>query len=382
MMLTDLISIMQEATSRLVLPLLGYFLIMSIIYIYKLFSTKDTLKAWYKKRLINACFSIIATIIFWGLTGFMSSVIGVGVGGSAPTPSIPISDDNNTSPYADITSTIKDTREFIKTSFSATLKARDVEDTSTKIKILIKGNGGRIDSSNISEKYAYFSFVIPKSNLDDFETQLKTYTNKKLYSQREYSQNLLNEKQNLERNQDLTKKSISSLNSQQNEIKNNYEKDSKLVKAEINSKNAQLTIVRNSILQNNNQLSNATDTIVRSNISNQLSILGQNENNLLQSIQTSRANLTNLTNSFKLSMSNLGLSLDQQNNVLSNLDTQEGNFFDKIETVNGDITIKYASVWELLDTYSPINPIIILLTFIFILRIYFLSKKEKELITL
>ncbi|MEI6810624.1 MAG: hypothetical protein WCK60_01080 [Candidatus Nomurabacteria bacterium] len=369
---------------------------MSIIYIYKLFTTKDALKAWYKKRLLVNSLSMVGIILLWGIIGFMGSIRGVGMGGYAPTPSIPYAggiamqtnsvSENRSLPnmvsnyYRGDTNTIKDTREFIKKSFNATLKTREVEDISKKVEVLIKGMDGRIDSSNISEQYGNISFVIPKSKLDEFETQLRTYTNKKLYSQNISSQNLLNEKQNLERNQGETKSSITALTTQQKQAETDYEASSKVIKTEINAKNNQLTSIKNNILRKESDLNNATSTIIQSDLSNQLAILRQTEQNLVKNIQIARSNLDNLTTTFKLQMSSLGFSLDQQNNTLTNLATQEDTFFDKIETVDGYVSINYVSVWEMVDIYSPINPIIILLVLAFITRIYFLNKKEKEII--
>jgi len=369
---------------------------MSIIYIYKLFTTKDTIKSWYKKRLLVSGLSMVGIIFLWGLFSFMGSTLGVGMGGSAPTPQIPTtggvamqansalersSFPNITSNYyRGDTNTIKDTREFTKKSFNATLKTREVEDTSKKVEVLIKGMDGRIDSSSISEQYGNISFVIPKSNLDDFETQLRTYTNAKFYSQSISSQNLLNEKQNLERNQGETKNSISALTTQQKQAETDYTASSKVIKTEINTKNSQLTALKNNILKKESDLSSATSTIIQADLYNQLALLRQNEQNLIQNIQIARSNLDNLTTTFKLQMSSLGFSLDQQNNTLANLATEEDTFFDKIETVNGYVSINYVSVWEMLDIYSPINPIIILFVLAFIIRIYFLSKKEKGMV--
>ena len=395
MMLLNFVSFMQNTFSRIIPFLLGYLLLMSVIYIYKIFTTKDALKAWYKKRLLVSGISMVGVILLWGLINFMGSNLGVGMAGYAPTPQLPttsgIAKQSNSvsgsigfprtisNYYQNDTNTIKDTREFIKKSFNATLKTREVENTSKKVEVLIKGMDGRIDSSSISEQYGNISFVIPKSNLDDFETQLRTYTNAKFYSQQVSSQNLLNEKQNLESNQGETKNSITTLTTQQKQAENDYASASKVIKTEINTKNNQLTALKNSILKKETDLSNATSTIIQADISNQLVILRQTEQNLIQNIQIAKSNLDNLTNTFKSQMSNLGFSLVQQNNTLANLATQEDAFFNKVETVDGYISINYVSIWEILDIYSPINPIIILLVLAFIVRIYFLSKKEKEL---
>ena len=396
MMLLNFVSIMQNTFVRIIPFLFGYLLLMSIIYLYKLFRTKDALKAWYKKRLLVSGLSMVGIILLWALIGLTGSVMGVGQGGMAPIPMAPINSNspysgnvsgkmmpdfyqNNYNNYGGNNGNISDTREFIKKTFSATLKTREVESTSKKVEVLIKGMEGRIDSANISTQYGYFSFVIPKSKLDEFETQLRSYTNVKFYSQQVSSQNLLGEKQNLERNQGSTIDTISTLTAQQKQLSDEYAKNLASIKTELATQNAQLKTVQANILRKQTDFATATDTVVKIDLTNQLSNLRQSEQNLKQSILVVNSNITNLTNTFKSQMTNLGFSLDQQNNTLANLGAQENNFFDNIETVNGNISINYISIWEVLDIYSPVNPFIILIVAFFGIRMFFLVKKEREL---
>lgn len=376
-----------------IFPLIGlYIIIMTIIYAYKFFNTKDVLKAWYKKRLIVNSISLVILFVFYFFFSLSQNMVGIGQGGSVPIPALSGSYSTNTSRtmmpdfyrndynnYGNNNVNISDTREFIKKTFSATLKIREVESTAKKVEVLIKGMDGRIDSSNVSTQYGYFTFVIPKSKLDEFELQLRTYTNVKFYSQQVSSQNLLNEKQNLERNQDTTKNSISSLTTQQKQISDDFTKTSKTLKEELSTKNTQLKTIQNTILQKESALTVATDTAIRATLVNQLTSLRQSEQNANRNIQAITLNLTTATNNFKSQMSNFGISLSQQNSMLANLGVQENNFFDNIETVNGTVSINYISVWEIIDLYSPVNPFIILMIAFFGMRIFFLLKKEKEL---
>lgn len=55
---------------------------------------------------------------------------------------------------------INDTREFLKTSYGASIRTRDVRDVVTSAKNIVKGNDGRVDSISSSEKNGYLTFVV------------------------------------------------------------------------------------------------------------------------------------------------------------------------------------------------------------------------------
>ncbi|PJC49711.1 hypothetical protein CO033_00065, partial [Candidatus Nomurabacteria bacterium CG_4_9_14_0_2_um_filter_32_10] len=53
---------------------------------------------------------------------------------------------------------INDSREFLKTNYNATLLTRKIENKKTQIEIIVRGLGGRIDSSNGNKKYSNIVF--------------------------------------------------------------------------------------------------------------------------------------------------------------------------------------------------------------------------------
>ncbi len=373
--------------SELILLIGVYLLIMTVLYAYKFINSKDVIRAWYKKRLIINCVSIFVLLLLWAFTAMQRTVMyGIGQGGSVPIPGMASSMNsrmiNIPNYYNNNNGDITDTREFIKKTFSANLKTREVEDVAKKVELLIKGLGGRIDNSNITNTYATFSFVIPKSNLDDFESQIRSYVHKKFYSQTITSQNLLGEKQDLERNQDSTKDSIDSLTTQRQQVQNDYTKNANTIKSKIETKSSQLKTVRDNILKKENELSVATNTNIITEKNQELRTLRNSESNLNQGITTLVSEFNNLSNLFKSQMSNLGASLEDQNNVLISLDKQTDSFLNKVETVQGTIYISFVSVWAIIDIFSPINPIIILFVVFIIIRLIFLNKQEKKLLEL
>lgn len=381
---------MPQIFNQLVLIAGLYILLMVAVYIYKFFNTEGNIKAYYKKRLIINSISLPFILVLWFVVTFLTpssrldttsggpigsaSSVGGGLKGGLSAPSLSLY-----YPYYGNNTSVSDTREFIKKSFNATLRTRKVESTAKKVEVLINGMDGRIDSSNISEKYASIGFVVPKSKLNDFEEQLRSYTNKKFYSQAVSSQNLLGEKKNIEQNQDQASSSIASLTTNKNLVQSNYTKQSSSLKSQISSKTANLKNTKSSISALESSLINMTDVDVKKTTEEQISQMHQMANSLSYDIGRLKTDLSNIERTYKSQIANLNLSIDQQNKVLSGLDKTEGEFFEKVETVQGYVSLRYISIWEIITLYSPINPIWIIVIVGFIARIYFMHKKEQRI---
>lgn len=339
---------------------LVYLTVSALFYTYRLIKASDKMKSFYKGKLIISIAATAVSIIlalvlsFFGAYGSYSIMpTGILQGGVAPMPMGIV----NTSVYSDaprvyydqLKSDITDTREFIKKSFSATIKTRDVEAVARKTEILIESVGGRIDSSNINTDEntyygpsANFSFVIPKDNLNKFQDELRTYTWARLYSQNISSQNLLGEKQDLEASRKYTNTEIDKIAKDKDAVKSRYYKDYNILKSQLVAKQAELTVIKNEELYKT------------------LSI----------DIDMLNGRISALTQNFKKDMTALGASLEDQNQIIDNLDVADTKFNNKIETVEGNIYVQSVSAWDILNIYSPINIIYIIAGILIIVKLY------------
>lgn len=371
-----------------------YMLLMLVVYIYKFFNTTENVKAFYRKKLIMNSISFVVLVVIWIVLNLLSqqpsrpSYSPPVVGGAVPMAAsgATVQSGSLLLPvmpriFNDTSSAISDTREFDKKSFNASLKTREVEDVAKKVELLVKGMDGRIDSSNISDKYASVGFVIPKSKLDDFEKQLRTYTNKKFYSQTVSSQNLLSEKKGIEQNQDTTKKTIAELTAKYEKAKAEYEKLVGIIKEENNSVESQIRSYDVAILRDRSTLEATTNDAARLEIEADIARLQGLRQNEIEGLRERKATLSSITRSLEeLPASSIGISLNEAKNVLADLSKTEGVFLEKVETVQGYVNVNFVSVWEIIDIYSPINPIIFLLGIVFVTRMYLLRKSEQRLI--
>jgi selenocysteine-specific translation elongation factor len=222
--------------------------------------------------------------------------------------------------------TINDTREFLKMSYSAEIKTRNVPDTVGYIESAVRNVDGRIDGSEENSENGYVSFVIPKSNLENFRAEIANFTNKKLIIENTSSENLLSQKQSIEAENTAANDSLATLKREQQDLlAKHYE-----------------TLIN---LQNN-----ITDP-----------------NLLSQSISEENSN-------FNAQNQNLKYQINNVNTQLKNIAQEDTNFTNNIETVNGSISVSWISLWQLATIFSPISPLIIIIVLVIILWLIFRKK--------
>jgi glutaredoxin 2 len=313
-----------------------YVVVMGVVYAYKFSSTKrDDLKALYKKKLIRGGIMTVAVFVLLMVYGmFRSNIYGVGMGGGSMGGAVMIPQITTSSMtiakypgYYDTygNGTISDTREYNKKTFSATIRTRVVEEVAKKVEVLIKSSGGRIDSSNVSEKNAYFSFVVPKSNFDTFEAQMRTFVGKKLYSQTVTSQNLLSQKQSIEQNQNNTQESLNSIKKQKEQVEADYTQKINSIKNKIATAQGQISQIDKNISRNETAINASTDQNATVTLQRELDTLSQTRKVYNQQIASYNSEISNTTEIFKSQMIGLGMSLDSLGTTLTNLGVQETN---------------------------------------------------------
>ncbi len=363
-----------------------YVVVMGTVYAYKFSSTKrDDLRALYKKKLIRGGVTTVAVFVLLMVYGmFRNNIYGVGMGGAVLTPQMPTASMTigRYPGYYDTynNGNVTDTREYNKKTFSATIRTRAVEEIAKKAETLIKSSGGRIDSSNISERNAYFSFVVPKSNFDSFETQMRTFVGKKLYSQTVSSQNLLSQKQSIEQNQNTTQESLNSIKKQKEQVEADYTLKINNIKNKIATVQGQISQIDKSISRNETAINSATDQNTIAALQRELDTLSQTRKVYNQQVASYNSEISNTTEIFKSQMVGLGMSLDSLGTTLTNLGVQETKFLDNVETVQGTVSISLITVWELLNTYSPVNLWVLVGVIILVGRLCLLKKEEDKLL--
>lgn len=262
--------------------------------------------------------------------------------------------------YKEQTPTIKDTREFLKTSYNGSIKTRNVQDVTNEIKNIVKGADGRIDNFYSSEKIGGVTFVVAKSKFDAFREEIEKITHKKLFTETTSSQNLLTQKQGIEATTENIVNTLENLKNQKSAL------DTKHTQA-VSSINKELTRIRAELVAVRAVIAVTTDPDVLISL--------RNQETSLVSQETSQKKLLNTENSnYKTQNQNLENSINNANNNLTNINEVDSQFTDNIETVSGHISVNWVSLWAMAKIFSPIHPTLVIIILVIAIRFYLKRK--------
>ncbi len=299
---------------------------------------------------------IILLILGWGLFRLLNNTFSVA---RMKAPSAGMGESGMISPdrgyypdYYNQQSDITDTREFLKTSYSSTVKTRDVSEIVKEVKNAVRDVEGRIDRLDSSERYGYVSFVVPKSRFEEFRSEIEGLVHEKLYTESISSQNLLSQKQSLEERTAAIVASLVELEKQKKTLADNHA-------ASVSRINRDLTNTQNQLAEVRGQIFSSDDQAGITYLRNQETALVQAEISLRQSLTRENQSYTNQNQLYVDRIS-------QANKNLENVNKEDTNFTNNIETVNGTVNIYWISIWNLIREFSPINPwILVILIVIF-----------------
>jgi hypothetical protein len=245
-------------------------------------------------------------------------------------------------PYYQDNSSVKDTREFMKVYYNTEIKTRDVKDVTRDVKSAIRDADGRIDNINEAPKYAYISFVVPKSKFENFKEEIEDLAHEKLVLENTSSSNQLGQKQYIEEQQENAETSLADL---------------KKELATLNTSHAQaVKALQNSINANALELIRVRDSLAKTSDANERAALKAQETNLLKNSAALTQSLNSENQNFNTQSQSIKSRIAGAEKMLENIAEQDEDFTDNIETVSGSISVQWVSVWQLAKIFSPIHP--------------------------
>lgn len=263
---------------------------------------------------------------------------------------------------------IADTRQFMKVNYSGTIQTRDIKGIARDVRGIIRDTEGRIDDEMVAEKYARVSFVIPKSNLDDFRDEIESLTHKKLYVETTSSQNLLNQKQSIEERADLTNKSLSDLQSEKSKAEAEYKKEIASLQAQLKEITLTAQTTKSQLDANQNAVGGTPEYAEKKMLIN-------NYDSYMNQINSLKNYIAEKNTKYTQNKNRLDSAIAQSNNQLGEIKKDDKAFAENIETVTGSVSMQWVSVWQLMKIFSPIHPIFIII--ILVLLLWYILKKMK-----
>jgi hypothetical protein len=232
----------------------------------------------------------------------------------------------------------KDTREFNKIYFNASMRTRDVPGLTKLVETTVRGNGGRVDQISSSEKSGYVSFVVPKDEFDDFREQIESFVDWRFLTISINSQNMLPQKQGIEEQQDYTKMSIDQLNSARKTENSDYAKKKAGIQTQIDANDRESAMLSDALV-------NANDATRPNILSRQMSLTSANTE--------LRKSMASLEQSHLNSINSIDAQIKYMNSNMDRLEKQDQNLMDDVETVSGNISVNWISLWEIIHAYLP-----------------------------
>ena len=235
---------------------------------------------------------------------------------------------------------ITDNREFLKTSYNADIRTRDVVSTGSKIETIVRGSAGRVDSSSLGDEYGHVSFSISSDKFILFREQIKDLTHAKLFTENLNSENLLPEKQSIEDRQKEVEKNLTSLKAKRAESVKNHNSSESIYREKLTTLQNEESLLLAELYRNIATPERKAEINIRlQQISTEKSVLNTNR--------------SNENRNYKNKLAQIDEEIKWAEESKQYVEKEDKNFADSLDTVSGYISLSKINLWEMADAYAP-----------------------------
>ncbi len=260
---------------------------------------------------------------------------------------------------------LNDSREFLKYYYGATIKTRNIGEVSGRLQTVIRGYGGRVDSVNSGEKFGSISFVVPKKSLETFKAEVKQIAGAKFIVENIATQNYLSDKRNIEQGLSSASENLGQIKKDKEVSARNHTLAVKTINDGINSLSSQISQVRTDIVSGRGN---------KQELEAWLASLESQKAGLVASLNQENARYTQV-------VSRLDTQIISVEQGVKELNKQDGQLVENVETVNGTLILTWISIWSLINIYTNgfwLPGMLVILAVI----TYFISRRREKRITL
>ena len=225
-----------------------------------------------------------------------------------------------------------DTRELLKVYYNASMRTRDAQGLTRRVETTVRGYDGRIDQESSSPKSGYVSFVIPQAKYDAFRAELESLVWSRFLTVDIQSQNMLPQKQSIEEQQKQADTTLAEYKAARQSLVSAHASTVASLQAQIDTDTAELARLRAQ-----------TPTY---DIQVQIQALSDG-------LASLKARLTNENASYAAQLKNADANIKYAQDWQSAVKTQDKALLDDVATVNGTVSIRWISLWEMIQLYLP-----------------------------
>lgn len=242
---------------------------------------------------------------------------------------------------------VTDGREFVRTDYSASVRTRHVDDLVETVGSAVRIFGGRVDSSNSSKQYGHISFVVPAEKFESFRRSVKNLVGGRFLAENIYTENLLPQKQSIEKQQKGAGETLAKLRSEKNKLSASHKQATTSIQPKINEVDEKIVAIK-----------------IKLDITNDPSkreILKTEERRLVDEKSVFEAELASENTNFSDKLYLLNLQIRENEAILDNAAKEDQKLIGTVATVRGTISFSWINVWQIIRIYVPIN--LVFLTF-------------------
>jgi hypothetical protein len=235
-------------------------------------------------------------------------------------------------PYPGGTPSAEDTREFVKTHYSAQMRSRDVGALARHVETTIRGYEGRIDSQSVSTERAYLRFVVPAGKYETFRAELEGLVGSRFLDVSISSENRLGEKQSIE---EQIARATSTLAAAKRERQS-------LVSAHagaVASYDAKITAAKT-------ELSDLQEEQPNGEREAQIAMLKDEITALESALARENA-------AYEKQLASIDARISYAERLTDAADARDEHLMDDLATVDGLIEIRWIGLWEYVQAYLP-----------------------------
>lgn len=232
---------------------------------------------------------------------------------------------------------IRDTREYLKMSYYASIKTRHPDTLAERAQISIRGLGGRLDSSSISPENSYLSFVLPKANVSALREEVKMLAGARFVTENVSAQNLLPQKKQLEQDTESTATRL---------------KEVEKARAELTRRHAAYVRELNQVIAKDNETVAALDAEAQTTAdSARLAAIASEKAELLKDLRLEQQRLAHENRVYQDQLTQANSEIKNLNDQLDNLAKEDTHLAASVETVSGSLSFSHINYWGVVDIY-------------------------------
>lgn len=255
---------------------------------------------------------------------------------------------------------VTDSREFLKTDYTATARTRHVVRNAQRLETIVRGFGGRVDTSSIQDTEAHITFVLPVAKLEAFRGEARLLLGTKFVGEHMYTENLLSDKRSIEENTRLADDRLAALQGERNTLVTVHERSVSTLQAQIKANSKEQTVLKT-------EMQNHPDEAL---------LFGQRIIELDKSGNSLQARLSAENVNFSAALSTLDSQIKNTQSTKDALQKQDNTLLATVATVAGSISLAHIGVWGWLTTYVPLKWLILTLLMVLVGVVYTLAMRK------